>query len=251
MVTVIGISGKKRSGKDEFVKIASRLCEARGILTCRIAFADALKEEVAKFLVSFASQEYDALRVLITPVSTAKVAAEIVAPLAAIPPRRPFSDLMRAFNDDVEKAAYRKLLQWWGTEFRRSFRVLGDEDDRDSAYSYLRRQFPHLCLDGSDDYWLRQWDARAKSPAAVGKLIFVPDLRFPNEFDFLRGKEGAYLVRITRPGLDYDAHPSETALDYQEGWDSRIVNGSTLADYETYVSEVMEDALTRGSWRMH
>jgi hypothetical protein len=45
MITIIGISGKKQAGKDTLCELLLNAADAKGT---RIAFADALKEEVAK-----------------------------------------------------------------------------------------------------------------------------------------------------------------------------------------------------------
>lgn len=45
---IIGITGRKRSGKDEICKELIRLAQLDGLKAERIGFADALKEEVSK-----------------------------------------------------------------------------------------------------------------------------------------------------------------------------------------------------------
>lgn len=48
---VIGVGGFARSGKDTFVKIARKILSERGYRCIRLAFADALKEEIDPFLI--------------------------------------------------------------------------------------------------------------------------------------------------------------------------------------------------------
>lgn len=48
---VIGIGGLARSGKDTFVKIARKILKEHGYSSIKLAFADALKEEIDPFLV--------------------------------------------------------------------------------------------------------------------------------------------------------------------------------------------------------
>lgn len=85
----------------------------------------------------------------------------------------------------------RRLLQWWGTDFRRA------EDP---------------------DYWVKKAMARyEKAPLPV---VF-DDVRFPNEADAIRAN-GGLLVRVLAPievreqrlGTLPPEHASETAMDY-------------------------------------
>lgn len=47
---VIGVGGFARSGKDTFVKIAKKILKEHGYSSIKLAFADALKEEIDPFL---------------------------------------------------------------------------------------------------------------------------------------------------------------------------------------------------------
>jgi len=94
-----------------------------------------------------------------------------------------------------------KLLQWWGTDFRRA-------------------QDP--------DYWTKKLFATI--PANLD-VALVSDVRFPNEADGIK-QRGGYNVNIKRlreDGTMFYAsdrplwHPSETALDGYN-WDFRLIN---------------------------
>ena len=50
---VIGVGGFARSGKDTFVKIAKKILKEHGYSSIRLAFADALKEEIDPFLKEY------------------------------------------------------------------------------------------------------------------------------------------------------------------------------------------------------
>ena len=50
---VIGIGGHARAGKDTFVKIAKKILKGNGYSSIRLAFADALKEEIDPFLKEY------------------------------------------------------------------------------------------------------------------------------------------------------------------------------------------------------
>ena len=92
---------------------------------------------------------------------------------------------------NVNKAAFRVMLQWWGTDFR-------------------RRQF-------GEDYWLRKIGARVDALAADA-VVFITDCRFANEAALVRARGGRMIrtVRLNVDGLTTDqqaAHASETEQD--------------------------------------
>lgn len=127
---LFGITGRARSGKDTLV---NTLLSA-GYDVGRVAFADALKEEVC--------------------------AATGVSLLAL----------------EQHKELYRPLLQWWGTEFRR----------------------------GQDqDYWIKRVAARL--PWSTDDVVFVTDVRFENEADFIR-RMGGTIIRVVRVDGATTAH---------------------------------------------
>jgi hypothetical protein len=94
-----------------------------------------------------------------------------------------------------------KLLQWWGTDFRRA-------------------QDP--------DYWAKK--LFASIPKDID-IALVTDVRFPNEFQGIKERNG-FTVRINRKNADGSPfvapdrpadHPSETALD-GFNWDFELHN---------------------------
>ncbi len=86
---VIGIAGKKRSGKDTVAQMLIHCAETAGIKATRRALADALKEECAAMV------------------------SERLGGSKSI------EDIFVEMNTDGVKERYRLLLQWWGTEFKR------------------------------------------------------------------------------------------------------------------------------------
>jgi hypothetical protein len=100
----------------------------------------------------------------------------------AIPP----TVFSRDWLTDTHKGKFRRLLQHFGTEFRRA-------------------QDP--------DYWVRKTLARISEERPDFALI--NDLRFPNEMKAIQAA-GGYVVRVTRVGFvsDVPEHVSETALNH-------------------------------------
>lgn len=148
MRLVVGLSGKKRSGKDFACAVMRSKGWEDAIDVHRLAFADALKEELAR---------------------ACGVTVQFI---------------------EEHKDDFRLGLQWWGTQWRRN-----------------------LC---GNNYWLeRASEALAETHSQV---VVVPDVRFPNEAEWVRG-HGGLVVRINRTaGLlpAEDIHESETALDDYE-----------------------------------
>lgn len=67
----------------------------------------------------------------------------------------------------------------------------------------------------------------------------ITDVRFPNEADAIKAREGI-LLRINRPTERKDEHPSETALDNYEGFNYVINNDGTLEDLKVKVVEFLK-----------
>jgi hypothetical protein len=121
------------------------------------------------------------------------------------------SELLRIFESGTkeEKEPFRLLLQWWGVEFR-------------------RQMF-------NPDYWLRRlelWAAEELHRVKKDLVVLVPDLRMPNECDFIRNA-GGLLVKVHRPELETsDLHLTETALDDFVDYDMVAHNSGGLDHLE-------------------
>jgi hypothetical protein len=116
-------------------------------------------------------------------------------------------DFFREMNDVTKKEKYRLLLQFWGTEFKRGM----------------------VC----DSYWIDKMRTQLESDAADGvAVVFVPDMRFPNEARLVK-ELGGYNIRVQRLGMaDGDGHASEHALDDYQGWDANVWNDHGLPELE-------------------
>lgn len=152
-MNLIGISGKKRTGKDTVADILVRLHPN----TIKYYFAAPLKQEVAR---------------------ACGVSVEYI---------------------DAHKANFRLILQGWGTNFRR------DLHDK--------------------NYWVRKMEI-AIAHLEKFNTVVIPDVRFKNEYDFIK-KNGGKVLRVSRATGMQDTHPSETELD-KEKFDEIILNDSTI-----------------------
>lgn len=161
---IIGLAGKKQSGKDTFCKLATAMCK----VSCfHLAFADSLKLEVAEAL---------------------DISVEEI---------------------ERNKSLYRPMLQWFGTEFRRTV--------------------------NSDDYWIRRVaDKIVKLPNDTS-VCFITDVRFPNEAKFIK-EIGGLVIHIKRDLEDVnDLHKSEQSMDGYNGYDYVIENNGTIDELNAKV----------------
>lgn len=169
---IIGISGKMRSGKDTLAGVIIQQFPTSQVL--RIAFADALKDEVA----------------------------------AACGVTRQFTEQNRA--------AFRHGWQWWGTEFRRD-----------------------LC---GKDYWTDRVEKTIlmamRRPGSYTSCVIITDVRFKNEYDFIR-RNGGIIVRVNRKygwiesivrWLKHDRHSSECQLDSAKF--DYVINADSLCELD-------------------
>jgi len=97
------------------------------------------------------------------------------------------------------------LLQWWGTEYRRT----------------------HY----GADYWIKQVAAKIADlgTPADERHIVIPDTRFVNEAEWIRAQPDGVLIRIEsaepfEPTGRDDTHIAETQLDNWEDWDYILHN---------------------------
>jgi hypothetical protein len=178
MVRKIGLAGKSGSGKD---LIADYIGDRYSYK--KIAVADAIRKEVADFLDK-------ALGTWFT----------------AIPG---FTAVVMAFHNMVwEKPthpAMRILLQWWGTEYRRS---------QDS------------------NYWTKKLAERLNN----NEWIVVSDVRTPDEMKEIRAAGGEVWF-VIRPGVapvGIPNHYTEIALEDAK-FDRTIVNDGTIDDLKQMV----------------
>jgi hypothetical protein len=188
---ILGLGNKARHGKDSFAQAVIRyyanLDAARskhGIaykptIIQHIAFADPLYKEVNAWLASPDGKEWLGGGV------DSCVTTGLRVPLT-IQPDNPLTD------PRAPHGKHTKLLQWWGTDFRRNLY--------------------------GQDYWTKQWKA-AVNPKA--DIVFSTDMRFSNEAQAVKDL-GGFTVQVNRLNVDGTPfvdtsrdpnHPSETQLD--------------------------------------
>lgn len=121
-------------------------------------------------------------------------------------------NVSRSFIEQ-NKAQFRPMLQWWGTDFKRYFH--------------------------GDDYWVKQTFSEIVKAINNGiTLIVIPDVRFQTEAATLK-EAGGFLVRIARATQVIDTHISETDLDDYKRFDHIVINNGTLHDLEQEATVIL------------
>ena len=86
---------------------------------------------------------------------------------------------------DNEKAYFRPLLQWYGTEWKRG--------------------------EFGNDYWIKKLEEKVLLSNA--HIIIIPDIRFANEVDWVRHMGGT-IIKIERlNAVEADSHISENGIN--------------------------------------
>lgn len=184
MQHILGLTGFAGAGKDTVADLLVAHARFR-----KLAFADALRAEVAGgFGVLVSALADPATKHHPTPALSMRraprdfLAAVVLSLSVAAPDHR--TPLSNEWLD--EPRSPRQILQWWGTEYRRS------QHDR---------------------YWTRAMLSRLVGYQRDGESRFViTDVRFDNEADTVRTAGGA-IWQVTRPGCDgraEGAHVSAT-----------------------------------------
>lgn len=219
---VMGFGHRARQGKDVVAKAIldtrgidyDRPGEEEGLYDIRLySFAKELKDEVNRYFELLRKQGES---ILGTWLHIFKMLRNEGAPLKAsgeflkIPEwvvMEPDPDM----NDPLcPYGKYRTLLQWYGSEYRRN--------------------------NFGENYWVER--AAARLATEKPEIAIFSDMRFPNEFEFV--KQYGITIKVQRPGTTSpNSHISEEALAHvpDSEWDVIFTNDGTLE--ETKAKAVM------------
>ena len=209
---IIGFAGKAASGKTTAAKyLLDKLSDKIVILPMALV----LREEVENFVRQVGAEENvpliygdqeDKVRVFYIDGNKAQQLC-------------PGWDSFIEANQDIQDqpgasaVTVRRILQWWGTEFRRA-------------------QDP--------DYWTKAWERKLLELDRTDKHVLVDDVRFVNELEVIR-QNGGHFIRVVRPGFNgANNHSSENSLDGYDDWDLVIDNNGSL---DAFLAEVDEKVL--------
>ncbi len=205
---IIGFAGKAASGKTTAAKF---LLQQQGLVIEVLPMARALRDEVEDFIRQVGAADKVPLvygdqadKVRIFYIDQARAGK-------CCPQWEDFIQVNGDIQDRPGCAAVtvRRLLQWWGTEYRRA-------------------QDP--------DYWTKAWERNLAKYDLATTHILVDDVRFSNELAVI-SKHGGVFVRIERPGFHgANDHSSENSLDHVQDWDLVIHNDGSLAEFKEQIT---------------
>jgi hypothetical protein len=181
---IIGLTGKAGHGKDTAADLIQEAwSQNRGTSSARLAFADALREEVA---LAFGVDPRMFSDRALKETRLNDLAPKHCLDLGFLAHLQ--GDGIKLFND--EPLTPRFVMQRWGTEYRRAT---------------------------DPDYWIHRAMAQIADWRWRGmSLVVVTDVRFINEA-FVLKQAGAQIWRISRPGhpssTSYNQHASELQQD--------------------------------------
>jgi len=207
---IIGFAGKAASGKTTAARHLLPLLDREALI---IPMAQVLREEVEQFLRSCRAAEHVPL---VYGCQEDKLRIFHVDQARALTACSKWGDFLHEHADiqqDETRSAVtvRRILQWWGTEYRRA------EDP---------------------DYWTKTWAKKISGFDLEQAHILVDDVRFMNELRVIRALGGCF-IRIDRPGFAAGGnHASETALDSFSGWDAVVLNDGTLEEFKAKIGQL-------------
>ena len=196
---ILGLGHKARHGKDNFARAVEDYYGAinaavmkhsigKPVIVQRNAFADALRKEVNAWLTTPSGRDWigrDNLH------DDYRVLGDSQFPLGRVIPDWVVPDPNPEISVQTPLGKHPKLLQWWGTEYRRA---------QDPAY------------------WVKQWKASINPQADI---VLTTDMRFHNEAAAIKEASGytVNVVRLNQDGIPYvdpsrsATHASEIELD--------------------------------------
>jgi hypothetical protein len=202
---IIGFAGKAATGK---TTAARHLAPLMGMECKIVPMAMVLRDEVEAFLRAVGADESvplvygdqdDKVRVFYVDEQRSKI--QCSKWMHFVSENREIQD-----KEGQTAVTVRRLLQWWGTEYRRA------EDA---------------------DYWTKAWGRKVRQFDLEHLCILVDDVRFINELNVIKEYDGL-IVKIERPGFDgANNHASETSLDDYDAWDGKILNEGTLEEFKS------------------
>lgn len=207
---IIGFAGKAASGKTTAAQHLAPLLQGETLI---IPMAMVLRDEVEEFLRAIGAAEFVPL---VYGCQDDKLRVFYVDEAKAVQHCPEWTGFVAEHADIQDRSgqtalSVRRILQWWGTEYRRA-------------------QDP--------DYWTKAWERKVSAYDLQKLHILVDDVRFINELQLLL-ELNAYVVKIERPGFAAGGnHASETSLDDYRDWNRVIVNDGTLEEFKHQVEDL-------------
>jgi hypothetical protein len=212
---IIGFAGKAASGKTTAAHYMKEQLPGEVRI---IPMAQVLRSEVETFLRTIGAEAHVPLVYGCQDDKVRIFHVDTVQAKQACPRWSHFISEHTDIQDDPEQTAVtvRRILQWWGTEYRRA------EDP---------------------DYWTKAWAKLAESLDLNNIHVLIDDVRFMNELSTVRSEDGL-IIKIERPGFNGAGnHASETSLDDYTDWHRVIINDHSLDDLGQKISDLTIELL--------
>lgn len=184
---VIGLTGHIGTGKDTVAQLLHTHCGAHVT-----AFADALRGEICEafciehmYLTRRETKEHPMSALALNRcMDTAFVDRMVAHHLAGMPQGGIDGERL----DLAAPRSPRQIMQWWGTEYRRT----------NAPGYWTTRTRNHI-------QWLMS--------GVNARLVVVSDVRFPNEAEMIRHQLNGYIWQINRPGCNPPAQQHCSEVD--------------------------------------
>lgn len=200
---LIGLAGKKRSGKSELAKYTCSLDENAVVAT----FATPLKMLCAKLANKGSIDELNAIKTLETyPIPIGNDWADIMKEETGLK-KKDISALLKEKGTQFENKVIpnvRLLLQFVGTDI---IRTIDPDWHANKTKEFILTNY------GDSD-----------------KTVIIDDVRFPNELDMIREELGGTAVYVMRPTVfERDSHASENSINWKMFKKNNIfINGAKM-----------------------
>jgi hypothetical protein len=146
---------------------------------------------------------------------------------------------------DALKAMLYAYLDYVGVSAEAAKRII-EGDRKEFRELVFLRKTPRFAMQTLGTEWGRDliggeiWvnACMARAARCPGGAV-IPDVRFPNEAEAIR-RAGGKIIRVTRPGLTIDSHPSENSILAIE-CDAEVTNDQDCAILRTRVLCALRD----------
>jgi len=154
---------------------------------------------------------------------------------------KPLKDICKIlflFNDEQLYGNLKEELDnYWKITPRHAFQYIGTE--------LIRNKIKELIPNIGDNFWIKNMEKRLNdndndidNDNDNKKLIIITDVRFQNEVDFIKSKNGI-VIKINRDNIINDEHSSEKNIDYIKNYDYIIDNNDTFESLYLQIDSIL------------
>lgn len=238
MISLIGYTGFAGSGKDTACQFAQEWLKDRAIVSRRRALADPLKECVNRMFEWDERHAFGELKEKEVEVSF--LMEDLLTAVANLLNQHPYGDEVCPVSTAIR---WRNILDASGYVTDVTFGIYHTihtcKISPRRAYQLFGTELVREYL--GEDFWCEIAEAGQKS---LGGVMHIPDIRFKNEVDWMKQREGALLIGIHNPNRESNIgteHPSEQYIE--EAIDRAhiiIHNTGTLEDLRASIHYSLE-----------